>query len=247
MPHRLFGCLDGSEACSAARWAKDAKREIANAHAANRLPILVGGTGLYMRTLLDGIAPIPDIDPELRARIRAMSTAQCYAELSAKDPAAAAALNPGDDSRIKRALEVIEATGKSIIDWRAAKTGGIGQDIMLRPLLLLPPRDWLHARCDQRFEAMLATGASDEVRTLLEKNLPHDAPVMRAIGVPEISAMLSGEIDATTALSLGQAATRQYAKRQYTWFKNQSPAHWPRWSEELNNMNIKNIEILLLF
>lgn len=242
-PHQLFGHMDGREACSAARWAGDAKREIAAAQDAGRLPILVGGTGLYIRTLLDGIAPIPDIDPAIREAVRAMPVAQAHAELSREDPESAAALAPADTSRVARALEVIRSTGRSIRDWRARKQGGIGDRVTLAPLILLPPRDWLTARCDARFEAMLEEGAVEEVKALLARNLPPDAPVMRAIGVPEITAWLAGEIDRDEMVMRAQIATRQYAKRQYTWFSRQPPAHWPRHDDIIDN---KNTSLLII-
>lgn len=246
-PHRLFGYLDGREACSAARWALDAKREIETAWREDRLPILVGGTGLYLRTLLDGIAPIPEIDAEVRSVVRSLPTAEAYRALADTDATSAAALSPNDDSRIKRALEVIRSTGKSIVEWRKLREGGIGDAVELRPLILLPPRDWLHHRCDLRFEQMLERGAIEEVRALLALDLPADAPVMRAIGVPEIAAMLRGEIDRKEALARGQAATRQYAKRQYTWFRNQPPYNWPRFTEVYNDSEFDIIERLFQF
>lgn len=243
-PHRLFGYIEGGEACSAARWARDAKRAIAETHAAGRLPLLVGGTGLYLRTLLEGIAPIPEIDPAVRTRVRALRTGDAFAALAREDAGVAAMLNPYDDSRIKRGLEVIRSTGRSIAEWRGAKEGGISEKVALRPLVLLPPREWLYARCDARFEAMVAAGAEDEVRELLTMDLPADAPVLRAIGVPQIAAMLAGEIDAAEAIRRGQAATRQYAKRQYTWFRNQTPTDWPRCAKELNDSVFSHIESL---
>jgi tRNA dimethylallyltransferase len=244
VPHMLFGYLDGTTACSAARWAADAKLAIAEAHEAGTLPVLVGGTGLYLRTLLDGIAPIPEVDPYLRANIRALNVADAYAALKAKDPSVAASLAPADSSRITRALEVVESTGRSIAEWRKDKVGGIGGDVDLLPLVLLPPRDWLYARCDARFDAMMADGAVEEVELLLARNLPSDAPVMRAIGVPEISAMLSGQLTPEDATTLGKTATRQYAKRQFTWFRNQAPPEWPRWEEEINDSNMTKIETI---
>ena len=244
VPHRLFSYLDGTTACSAARWAADAKVAIAEAHDAGALPVLVGGTGLYMRTLLDGIAPIPEVDPNLREAVRALPITEAYAALSAKDPVVAAALSPNDGSRIARALEVVESTGRSIADWRQEKSGGISSDVELTPMLLLPPRDWLYRRCDARFDAMLANGAVEEVQSLLQRNLPADAPVMRAIGVPEIAAMLTGAISQEEAATLGKTATRQYAKRQFTWFRNQAPAGWARWDSEINDSNIVKIETM---
>jgi tRNA dimethylallyltransferase len=208
---------------------------------------LFGGTGLYLRTLLEGLAPIPEIDANVRAEVRAMATAEAQTALALEDGFMAAQLSANDDSRIKRALEVVRSTGRSISQWRSAKEGGIGEQVRLHPLILLPPRDWLHARCDARFEAMMEGGAVEEVRALLALNLPTDAPVLRAIGVPEIAAMLRGEIDQAEALARGQAATRQYAKRQYTWFRNQPPPDWPRWNEVVYDSDIGKIESLFQF
>ena len=243
--HRLFGYIDGGDPCSAARWAHDARAEISAAHADARLPVLVGGTGLYIRTLIDGIAPMPPIEDAVRARVRALSTPQAWEALLAEDAGVAADLHPNDDSRVKRALEVIRSTGRSIADWRRKKTGGIGGDINLRPLLLLPPREWLYERCDRRFVEMMDGGAVDEVKATIARGLSHNSPVMRAIGVPEISAMLRGEITRDEAITFGQTATRQYAKRQFTWFRNQSPKDWPR--NECNNSQDLDafIEIIL--
>ena len=194
--------------------------------------------------MLEGIAPIPEVDPELRAAIRAMPLEEAYAALQTYDAPVAATLAPTDVSRISRALEVVQSTGRSILAWRATKTGGISADIALRPLLLLPPRDWLYDRCDTRFEQMMAHGAIDEVEALLARNLPQDAPVMRAIGVPEIAAYLKGMMTRDEAIARGQIATRQYAKRQFTWFRNQAPADWHRTSEIINDSNIDNFEII---
>ncbi|MEY3633749.1 MAG: hypothetical protein RLZZ61_159 [Pseudomonadota bacterium] len=243
-PHHLFGYIDGVTPCSAARWAKDAKDAIARAHKAGNTPILVGGSGLYIRTLLDGIAPIPEVDPILRATIRAMPVDQAFAALQIYDAPVAETLAPTDVSRITRALEVVQSTGRSILAWRATKVGGISADIRLRPLLLLPPRDWLYDRCDKRFELMMEQGAIGEVEALLARNLPHDAPVMRAIGVPEISAYLKGTISRTEAIERGQIATRQYAKRQFTWFRNQGPEDWQRATSIINDLNLSNFEII---
>lgn len=227
-PHRLYGTRDGADVCSAADWAEDAKREIAAAHAAGRLPVLTGGTGLYLRTLIDGIAPVPEIDPAIRKAVRALPVAEAHEALAREDPEAAARLRPSDTTRTARALEVVRSTGRTLKSWQAEKVGGIGGEIALKPLILLPPRDWLHARCDARFAAMFSDEGIAEVAALLARHLPPLAPVMRAIGVPEIAAYLRGELDRDAALAAGQAATRQYAKRQYTWFRRQPPADWPR-------------------
>lgn len=243
--HRLYGYIDGSETCSAARWAADAKNEITAAHESDALPILVGGTGLYVRTLLDGIAPIPEIDSDIRKQVRDLEVTDAYTALLDEDPVSAQRLNSRDSSRIMRALEVVRSSGKPLDHWHAHKAGGIKNDIVLHPLVLLPPRDWLYARCDLRFQMMLDHGAKDEVADLLEKNLASDCPVMRAIGVPEISAWMRGECSLDEAKAQASAATRQYAKRQYTWFRNQCPADWTRFQQIINNDILNNIVRLL--
>jgi tRNA dimethylallyltransferase len=154
VPHRLFGAWDGAQACSAADWAQAARAEIEAAHAAGALPILVGGTGLYIRTLLDGIAPIPAIDPAVRAAVRALPVEQAHAALAHEDPDRAAALHPADTTRVARALEVVRSTGHPLAHWQARREGGIGHAVALRPLVLLPDRAWLYARCDLRFARM---------------------------------------------------------------------------------------------
>lgn len=242
--HRLFGAWDGADACSAADWAAAAKREIAELHGAGAVPILVGGTGLYLRTLLDGIAPIPAIDPAIRDAVRQMSVADAYAALQTQDPARAAQLNAGDSQRVARSLEVIRSTGKSLIHWQGEKSGGIRDGIALHPLILLPDRDWLYERCDRRFALMLEQGAVAEVERLLARNLSPDLPVMRAIGVPEIAAFLQGDISREEMTITGSQATRNYAKRQYTWFRRQPPDGWAR--NESQNCNIETYFASLL-
>ncbi|MEA3015030.1 MAG: tRNA dimethylallyltransferase [Sphingomonadales bacterium] len=227
-PHRLYGTRDGADPCSAAEWAADARAEIAAAHEAGRLPILAGGTGLYIRTLIEGIAPVPEIDRAVRAAVRALGAGEAHAALAREDPGAAARIRPGDTARAQRALEVVRATGRTLKDWQAEKVGGIGKAVKLRPLILLPPRDLLHARCDERFEKIFSDEGIEEVGLLLERSLPMLAPVMRAIGVREIAAFLRGAMTREQALAAGKIATRQYAKRQYTWFRRQPPADWPR-------------------
>ena len=231
--HLLYGLLDGAEPCSAAGWAKLAKREIDRLHGEGRPPVLVGGTGLYFRTLLDGIAPVPAIDPDIRRQVRSASVAENLAALAPLDPVAAATLKPGDTTRIARALEVVRSTGKTLGSWQERREGGIGEQIDLHALVLLPPRPWLYERCDRRFAEMIHQGALAEVETLLERGLDPDLPAMRAIGVPELAAHLRGETSLEQAVSAGQQATRRYAKRQYTWFAHQPPAGWPRFHDPL--------------
>jgi len=231
--HLLYGIRDGAEACSAADWAALARIEIERLHKEKRLPILVGGTGLYLRTLLDGIAPVPPIDPQIRAQVRGATVADNLAELGERDPAAAARLNAADTTRIARALEVVKSTARPLADWQNRREGGIGDAIALKPLILLPPRPWLYERCDRRFAAMVEDGAVAEVEALLARNLEPNLPVMRAIGVAELGALLHGDLTEEQAIPAGQQATRQYAKRQYTWFAHQPPAGWPRFSDPL--------------
>lgn len=226
--HRLFGTWDGAEACSAADWAEAAKREIAEVHTTGGVPILCGGTGLYMRTLLEGIAPVPAIDPDIRETVRALDQAAARVALESEDPAAAKRLAPADASRTARALEVVRSTGRTLAEWQTLKSGGIADRIALAPLVVLPEREWLFARCDLRFEHMLDAGAIEEVKAIEARGLDSSLPVMRAIGVPEILGLIQGHLSRAQAIAAGQTATRQYAKRQYTWFRNQPPSEWPR-------------------
>ena len=232
--HRLYGFLDGSEACSAAEWAARARSEIAEIHAREQLPILVGGTGLYLRTLLDGIAPVPEIDADVRKKVRDASLEENRILLGRLDPEASARLKPADKARIARALEVVLSTGRPLSDWQQQRIGGIANDVDLRPLILLPPRGWLYERCDLRFARMIEEGAVEEVKALLGRGIDPDLPVMRAIGVCEIAAVLEGQMTIEKATAAGQQATRRYAKRQYTWFAHQPSAAWPRFRDALD-------------
>ncbi len=236
--HRLFGTWDGAQPCSAGNWAQAAKREIAALHSEGAVPILVGGTGLYLRTLLDGIAPIPEIDPEIRAQIRALPQSDARRALLEEDPSAAAKLAPADNSRTARALEVVRSTGKPLNHWQKFLEGGIGDAITLHPLILLPERQLLYDRCDQRFETMLDLGAVEEVEALMARNLDPALPVMRAIGVREIAAWLGGDCTREEMIEAGKLATRQYSKRQYTWFRNQPPEDWPRTALDNNSIDV---------
>ena len=226
-PHRLYGVIDGAQACSAAAWAELAKAEVAAAHAAGQLPIITGGTGLYIRTLLDGIAPVPEIDPAVRGEVRALGAEAAWVALEREDPAMAKRLNRADRQRVARALEVMRATRRSLADWQQQLEGGIGGDVELDARVVTLPRDQLYKRCDARLVAMVEEGALDEVGALLARNLAPDLPVMKALGVRAFAAQLAGRSDAATALADAQRETRNFAKRQTTWFANQTPG-WTR-------------------
>ncbi len=226
--HRLFGTWDGAQSCSAADWAAAAREVIAQAHGRGAVPILVGGTGLYIRTLLDGIAPVPPIDPAVRDEVRALPLEQAWSALQIEDPRRALQLAAADSARICRALEVVRSSGRSLCDWQDERVGAIGDQVTLHPAILLPNREWLYERCDRRFGLMLEQGAIGEVEQLLARQLDPALPVMRAIGVPEIAAYLRSEITLDEARARGAQATRNYAKRQYTWMRNQPPREWSR-------------------
>ena len=245
VPHLLFGHVDAADAgYSAARWATEARTAIAAAHAVGKLPILVGGTGLYLRTLLDGIAPVPEIDPAIRAVVRALPVAEAHRLLAVEDAEAAARLAPADTTRVARALEVVRSTGRPLTAWQRDRVGGIGDSIDLAAAILLPDRETLFARIDARCAAMFEEGVIEEVGALLARaDVPADAPIRRAIGVPPIAALLNGGADRAAALAWVQLDTRRYAKRQYTWFRNQPPDDWHR--ETLSVDLIETIASLL--
>jgi tRNA dimethylallyltransferase len=233
-PHRLFGHVDAAVAHNAAIWAGEAREAIRAIHDAGGTPILVGGTGLYIRTLLDGIAPVPEIAPDIRGEVRGMPVAEAHSALSREDADAAARLRPSDTTRVARALEVVRSTGRTLADWQRDKVGGISHRIHLAPLVLLPDAGWLAERIERRFEAMLDEGGA-EVDALMARALDPMLPAMRAIGVPEIAAWRAGRIDRNTARDRATAATRQYAKRQRTWFRHQPPESWMRISQSYDS------------
>lgn len=245
VPHRLFGHVDGAIAYSAAQWAADARATINRIRESWRIPVLVGGTGLYIRTLLEGIAPVPDIDRDVRREIRSMPVSATYDALVREDPEGAKLLSPNDTTRVARALEVLRSTGRPLRQWQAERAGGIGPSVRLVPIILLPPRSWLFARCDARFDQMMKHGAQEEVATLVARNLDPALPVMRAIGVKEIAASISDPARASDHLEAAKLATRQYAKRQYTWFRNQPPNDWPRIDAQLDSEFVNELAIKL--
>ena len=223
-PHRLYGVLPGDEPCSAGRWRELALAEIEAALAARRLPIVVGGTGLYLKALERGLAALPEIPDEVRAEARArhgeLGAAAFHAALAARDPVMGARLHLGDSQRTIRAWEVLEATGRSLADWQAEQ-GGEAPPYRFLHVVLAPPRTALYAACDGRFEVMLERGALEEVRDLLALGLDPALPVMKALGVPELAAHLRGAVALDETVSRAQQATRRYAKRQMTWLRTQ--------------------------
>lgn len=227
VPHRLFGILPASEPCSAGRWREMALAGIAAAHAQARLPILVGGTGLYLEALMRGIAETPSVPAPVReavrARLAAEGPAALHAELAARDPVSAAKLEPADRQRIARALEVLEATGRPLSQWQAEAAQAPPAGLAFEVFLLMPPRAALYAACDRRFARMVETGALDEVRALRALALDPALPAMKAIGVAELGAYLAGKTGLAEAIRAAQRATRRYAKRQFTWFRHRLP------------------------
>ena len=218
--HRLFGHRDGAQPYSAAQWAEDARAVVAEVHGRGQLPILVGGTGLYLRTLLDGIAEVPPVRPDVRDEVRRASVAENHGRLAELDREAAARLHPNDSQRIARALEVVLSTGVPLRRWQEATAGGLRGRVSLFGHLTLGESHGDEAM-DRRFRAMVDGGALEEVQALLDRKLDPSLPVMRAIGVPELAAFLRGDTSREQAIAAGQLATRQYAKRQRTWFRNQ--------------------------
>ena len=194
--HRLYGVRDGALPCSAAGLGGAGPRQRSLQHPCEgRTPILVGGTGLYLRTLLYGIAPVPEIDPPCAPAFEGRQW-RTIRQAEVLDSDGAERLNPADSARINRALEVILSTGRTLAEWQQHRGGGIVDQVSLCPLLLLPPRKWLYARCDERFAHMIDQGAVSEVEALLARKLNPNLPVMRAIGVREIGDYLTGKQNA---------------------------------------------------
>ncbi len=222
-PHRLYGHVAAADAYSAARYVADATREIAAAHAAAEVPIVVGGTGLYFKALLEGLSPVPPIPDEVRRRWREAGARAVPGELhrllAERDPEIARRLVATDIQRIVRALEVHEATGRSLNDWQRVPGRPVVREEETVRLVVRRERAELHARCNLRFETMIGEGALDEARTMAALKLDPGLPAMRAIGLRPLMAHLAGEIDLATAVQHGQAETRQYVKRQESWIK----------------------------
>lgn len=223
-PHRLYGVLDAAEACSAGRWRDMAEAEVRAAWAAGRLPLVVGGTGLYIRALMEGIAPTPEVPEEVRRTARALQgrigTRALFERLAEADAKTAARLDPDNTQRVVRAWEVLQATGRPLAEWQdAPPVGRLEAEWLV--VAVLPPRAAVYAAAERRFLAMLEAGALDEVRALMARDLDSDLPAMKALGVPELMAWLRGEMTGDEAVAAAQKATRRYAKRQFTWLRHQ--------------------------
>jgi tRNA dimethylallyltransferase len=233
VPHRLYGHVDAAVNFSAGAWVTDAAKVLAEARAQNRLPIFAGGSGLYFKALTRGLSAVPPIPPEVRESVRTRLTRDgveaLHAQLTQRDPASAERLKPRDRTRIARALEVVEATGRSLTDWHRDGLPPLLPPGAFGAVFLSPERDELYARIDSRFDAMLRAGALDEVAALASRKLDSLLPAMKAHGVPALIRHLGGEITLHEAAAIGRADTRHYAKRQFTWFRHQLPEfEWVR-------------------
>ena len=231
-PHHLYGHVSPAGAYSTGAWLRDVEGLLESGGLAGRRPIFVGGTGLYFRALTEGMSEMPQIAPHIRARWRGALLAKgaeaLHEELGRRDEAAALRLNPADGQRIVRALEVFDASGRSIVEWQGRRGRPLVAQASAQRLVMEPDRDELGARIGVRFDAMLALGALDEVRALARLDLDPALPAMKAIGVRELQAAIAGELSFAEAIERAKAATRQYAKRQATWFRNQFGPEWKR-------------------
>jgi tRNA dimethylallyltransferase len=245
VPHRLYGHVDAAENYSVGRWCQDVRAALDAVRADGRLPILVGGTGLYFKALTQGLSVVPPTPPDIRAAIRARCEAEgaaaLHAEIARRDPAMAERLRPNDRMRIARALEVLEATGRSLADWhRDGMPSILDPDRALKFFLMLD-RAELHRRIDARFDAMLKAGALEEVRALAARRLDPMLPAMKAHGVPWLIRHLAGEITLAEAAEGGKRDTRRYTKRQVTWFHHQMPGWVPLTPEAAEQTALRSI------
>ncbi|WP_439922588.1 tRNA (adenosine(37)-N6)-dimethylallyltransferase MiaA [Nitrobacter sp. JJSN] len=227
VPHWLYGHVDACVNCSAGMWVGDAAKALEEARAQNRLPIFAGGSGLYFKALTRGLSAVPPIPSEVRDAVRARlerdGPEALHAVLAQRDPVTAERLKPRDRARIARALEVVEATGRSLTDWHRDGLPPLLPPGRVRAVFLAPDRETLYARIDARFGTMLAAGALEEVAALTERRLDPLLPAMKAHGVPALMRHLRGEMSLEQAAEIGRADTRHYAKRQFTWFRHQLP------------------------
>lgn len=228
VPHHLYGCMDGRERCSAGVWARMAAESVNDIIARNHTPIIVGGTGLYFKSLVEGLSPIPDVSQEVRDQGNALYEemgGDAFRDLVLQQDELLSHLAAGDRQRLVRAWEVYEATGTPLSEFQQLPRQPL-MNMPYKAAVLTPPREVLYQRCNDRLEAMLREGALEEVRQLMERGLPDDLPVMKSLGVPEFAAHLRGEISLEAAMEMTAQSTRRFAKRQMTWFRGQA-ADWP--------------------
>jgi len=226
-PHRLYGTVDAAVNFSAGAWVDAAREVLAEVRAEGKLPIFIGGSGLYFKALTRGLSavpPVPDaVRDDVRARLERLGPETLHAELAQRDPISAAKLNLRDRTRIARALEVVEATGRALTDWHNDALPPLLPPDGATAVFLAPDRDDLYTRIDERFVRMLDEGALDEVEALATRGLDPLLPAMKAHGVPALIRYLRGELSREEACVIGQADTRHYSKRQFTWFRHQLP------------------------
>lgn len=253
VPHRLYQVMDPSETCSAGYWEKLCIAEIEQVWAAGQLPVVTGGTGLYIKTLVQGISQLPPIPDDIRNHIRKRGDEEgveaLYNELQIKDPEMAARLKPRDLQRICRALEVLETTGTSLAQLQREIKPKPTLEAQFATHIVMPPRETLYQRCDMRFDQMLELGALDEVAAFAKLKLDPKVPAMKALGVPELMGYLRGDYDLEEAKKIAQMQTRRFAKRQCTWFRNQISAaeiHHTQYSKSLRDKIYNKIRHFLL-
>jgi tRNA dimethylallyltransferase len=224
IPHRLYAALPPTDTCSAARWRDMALSEIRQAHDSGRIPVVTGGTGFYLKTLLEGLSPIPDVPHALREKAaglqKELGNPRFHQELQKRDPVMAAKLHPFNTQRLVRAWEVLEATGKSLSEWQSLPPVPSPPHLKFMTVFLSPPRKILYAACDARFEKMLEVGALEEVKNFRQK-FPGDTSLSKSLGYPELSSYMDGKMTRAAAAERAKTSTRHYAKRQVTWFRHQ--------------------------
>ena len=255
VPHKLYGYRDAVDLASAADWMRDAHAAIDVIRSEGRRPVVVGGTGLYLRALMEGLAEIPEIPAEIReharVRHREIGGIAFHRELETRDPEIAARLNPGDGQRVLRAWEVFEATGRPLSEWHRDPVPPSGLEF--RVVVLLPPRDELYENCERRFDDMLANGALEEVRRLADRaereGLDSALPIFKALGYPALTAHLRGEMTLDAARDKSRQQTRNYAKRQMTWLRHQFLGREDAESEKMRmlKLNFVNYTDIFLF
>ncbi|MDB2414829.1 tRNA (adenosine(37)-N6)-dimethylallyltransferase MiaA [Rickettsiales bacterium] len=225
IPHHLFGVLSMKDSCSVTDWLDMALPIIKDVQKRGKVPLIVGGTGMYIKSLMHGLSPIPDIDPDIRRKVREMSLSQgsqaVYEKLKELDPQTAAKLNPGDSQRVSRAYEVILQTGKSLSYWHSLENKMPYPEAEFLLFFVTPNRDWVYQRCNERFDQMIKQGVIEEIAALGDEDFDNELPSVRSHGVREMKAYINGQVSLEEAIKQSQTNTRKYVKRQFTWFNNQ--------------------------